>query len=164
MELLTARLLGELILELVLLNHKISSGEIGLDTGVAHGVMPRRGIEGNVRGSDTCRIKLADGILVKRTTLEILAVGGNHYDSGTEAIDVETHRYGKRVATAAVIILLHANVPAICDKLICGLVIKDDGEIAIASSVVLGLSAGEVLKSDLVIAKSDLVKGGVSHF
>lgn len=163
MELLTARLLRELVLELVLLNHKISSGEIGLDTGVAHGVMPRRGIEGNVCGSDTCRIKLADGILVKRTTLEVLAVGSNHYDSRTESIDVETYRNRQSVATATVIVLLHANVPAISDKLISGLVIKDDSEIAIASSVVLGLSAGEVLKSDLVIAKSDLVKG-VSHF
>ena len=163
MELLTARLLGELVFELVLLNHKISSGEIGLDTGVAHGVMPRRGIEGNVCGSDTCRIKLTDGILVKRTTLEVLAVGGNHYDSGTESIDIETHRYGKRVATATVIVLLHANVPAISDKLICGLVIKHEREIAITSSVVLGLSTGEVLEGDLVIAKRDLVKG-VSHF
>ena len=163
MELLTARLLRELVLELVLLNHKISSGEICLDTGVAHGVMPRRGIEGNVRGSDTCRIKLADGILVKRTTLEVLAVGGNHDDSGTEAIDIETHRNCQSIATATVIVLLHADIPTISDKLICGLVIKDDGEIAVTSSIVLGLSTGEVLKSDLVIAKGDLVKG-VSHF
>ena len=163
MELLTARLLGELILELVLLHHEISSGEIGLDAGVAHGVMPRGRVERDIGGSHTSRIKLTDGILVERTTLEILAVRSDHDDRGTESIDVETHSNGQSVAAATVIVLLHADVPAICDKLICGLVIKHKCEIAVSGSVVLGLSTGEVLKSDLVIAKSDLFESVVSH-
>lgn len=163
MELLAGRLLGELILELVLLHHKISSGEIGLDAGVTHGVMPRGRVERDVGGSHTSCIKLTDGVLVERTTLEVLSVRSDHDDRGTESIDVEAHRDGKGVAAATVIVLLHANVPAISDKLICGLVVKHEREIAISGSVVLGLSTGEVLKSDLVIAKSDLFESVVSH-
>ena len=98
----------------------------------------------------------------------MIALRRQHEHAGLEALDIKAHSHLEGIATAAVIELLDADVPAIGEKLVGLLIAQHDAEVAVALAVdgvvvVLDLTAGEVAVGDLVVLELDDVGSIDSH-